>query len=100
MIERVGRSVLKDEKLPDDLLILSCEEDYDICVPFLEKGWPILIKQTFADKYISGFHFIIYFINRCGYLQFRASTKWNSYSETGVRKVGYFALRLVGMHVF
>ncbi|KAL0434562.1 UNVERIFIED_CONTAM: hypothetical protein Slati_2790500 [Sesamum latifolium] len=37
-VDRLGRSVLKDEKLPDDLLILSCEEDYDICVPFLEKG--------------------------------------------------------------
>lgn len=37
-VERLGRSVLKDKKLPDDLLILSCEEDYDACVPFLEKG--------------------------------------------------------------
>lgn len=37
-VERLGRSVLKSEKLPDDILILSCEEDYDICVPFLEKG--------------------------------------------------------------
>lgn len=37
-IERLGRSAYKDEKLPDDILILSCEEDYDACVPFLEKG--------------------------------------------------------------
>ncbi|KAL0393187.1 UNVERIFIED_CONTAM: hypothetical protein Sradi_2541500 [Sesamum radiatum] len=37
-VERLGRSVLKDERLRDDLLILSCEEDYNICVPFLEKG--------------------------------------------------------------
>lgn len=37
-IERLGRSVFKDKQLPDDLLILSCEEDYDVCVPFLEKG--------------------------------------------------------------
>jgi hypothetical protein len=37
-VERVGRSTLKDDVVPDDLLILSCEEDYEVCVPFLEKG--------------------------------------------------------------
>lgn len=37
-VERIGRSALKDGKIPDDLLILSCEEDYRICEPFLEKG--------------------------------------------------------------
>jgi hypothetical protein len=26
-------------KIPDDLLILSCEEDHAICVPLLDKGW-------------------------------------------------------------
>lgn len=36
--ERIGRSALRDDKVPADLLILSCEEDYDICIPFLEKG--------------------------------------------------------------
>ncbi|XP_065864397.1 uncharacterized protein [Euphorbia lathyris] len=34
-IEEVRISALK---IPDDLLILSCEEDEDICVPFLHKG--------------------------------------------------------------
>ena len=28
----------KDEKILDDLLILSCEEDHAICRPFLQKG--------------------------------------------------------------
>lgn len=37
-VERLGRSGLKDGKIPDDLLVLSCEEDYEVCVPFLEKG--------------------------------------------------------------
>lgn len=31
--------MLKDDQIPDDLLVLSCEEDYDKCLPFLEKGW-------------------------------------------------------------
>ncbi|CAL5337809.1 unnamed protein product [Camellia sinensis] len=37
-MERIGRSAFKDDKIPDDLLVLSCEEDYVLCVPFLEKG--------------------------------------------------------------
>ncbi|XP_040944123.1 uncharacterized protein [Gossypium hirsutum] len=37
-IERTGKSSMKDDKIPDDLLVLSCEEDYEICVPFLEKA--------------------------------------------------------------
>ncbi|KAF6176604.1 hypothetical protein GIB67_034466 [Kingdonia uniflora] len=37
-VERIGRSVTKDNKIPDDLLVLSCEEDYTICVPLLGKG--------------------------------------------------------------
>lgn len=38
-VERVGRSALKGDNIPDDLLVLSCEEDYATCVPFLERGW-------------------------------------------------------------
>ncbi|CAL1397095.1 unnamed protein product [Linum trigynum] len=37
-IERVGRSALKDDTLIDDLLVLSCDEDYEVCIPFLERG--------------------------------------------------------------
>lgn len=37
-VERIGRSALKDDNNPGDLLVLSCEEDYADCVPFLEKG--------------------------------------------------------------
>ncbi|CAA3005236.1 Hypothetical predicted protein [Olea europaea subsp. europaea] len=53
VIERVGRSVLKDEKLPDDLLILSCEEDYDICVPFLEKGAAIYSSELLLNGIVT-----------------------------------------------
>lgn len=28
----------QDKLIHEDLLILSCEEDYKTCVPFLEKG--------------------------------------------------------------
>lgn len=37
-VERIGRSTLKNDMVPEDLLVLSCEEDYEVCVPFLEKG--------------------------------------------------------------
>ncbi|KAG1326322.1 mediator of DNA damage checkpoint protein 1 [Cocos nucifera] len=37
-MERIGRSAMKEDKVPDDLLVISCEEDYSICIPLLEKG--------------------------------------------------------------
>lgn len=37
VVERTGQSRLKDN-VSEDFLVLSCEEDYAICVPFLEKG--------------------------------------------------------------
>lgn len=42
-MERIGRSALTANQIPDNLLVLSCEEDYEICVPLLEKG----IKRNF-----------------------------------------------------
>lgn len=48
-VERLGRSALKDEKLPDDLLIISCEEDYDICVAFLEKGGTVYSSELLLN---------------------------------------------------
>ncbi|KZV14940.1 hypothetical protein F511_36227 [Dorcoceras hygrometricum] len=48
-VERLGRSALKDEKLPDDLLIISCEDDYDICVAFLEKGAAVYSSELLLN---------------------------------------------------
>lgn len=28
-----------DREIPDDLLIISCEEDRDICLPFIDQGY-------------------------------------------------------------
>lgn len=33
-----SRSAVKDGEIPEEFSVLSCEEDYAICVPFLEKG--------------------------------------------------------------
>lgn len=44
-VERLGRSTLKDDMLPDDLLIISCEEDYSTLVPLLEKGNAALLGE-------------------------------------------------------
>lgn len=37
-IERIGRFTVKSDRIPDDLLVISCEEDYSLCTPLLEKG--------------------------------------------------------------
>ncbi|XP_022869087.1 uncharacterized protein LOC111388563 isoform X1 [Olea europaea var. sylvestris] len=39
----------KDHGIPDDLLILSCEEDYMMCVPFLEKGASIYSSELLLN---------------------------------------------------
>ncbi|MED6121680.1 hypothetical protein PIB30_032447 [Stylosanthes scabra] len=48
-MERLGRSVLKDNKILDDLLIISCEEDYASCVPFLEKGLMVYSSELLLN---------------------------------------------------
>ncbi|PPR99485.1 hypothetical protein GOBAR_AA21173 [Gossypium barbadense] len=52
-IERTGRSSMKDDKIPDDLLVLSCEEDYEICVPFLEKGTAVYSSELLLNGIVT-----------------------------------------------
>ncbi|XP_024022613.1 uncharacterized protein LOC21406327 [Morus notabilis] len=52
-VETTGRSALKDGSLPNDLLILSCEEDYEICVPFLEKGATIYSSELILNGIVT-----------------------------------------------
>ncbi|KAL8089518.1 hypothetical protein AgCh_039115 [Apium graveolens] len=53
-VERIGQSVLKDERIPSDLIVLSCEEDYADFVPFLGKIRIVAISffhlQMFLNK--------------------------------------------------
>ncbi|CAK7332887.1 unnamed protein product [Dovyalis caffra] len=51
-VERVGRSTLKDV-VPDDLLILSCEEDYEVCIPFLEKGAAVYSSELLLNGIVT-----------------------------------------------
>ncbi|KAG8389420.1 hypothetical protein BUALT_Bualt02G0227500 [Buddleja alternifolia] len=43
----------KNKAIPDDLLILSCEEDYKICVPFLEKGASIYNSELLLNGIVT-----------------------------------------------
>ncbi|XP_061374359.1 uncharacterized protein LOC133316601 [Gastrolobium bilobum] len=52
-VDRVGRSALKDHKIPDDLLIVSCEEDYASCVPFLEKGAMVYSSELLLNGIVT-----------------------------------------------
>ncbi|XP_043709612.1 uncharacterized protein LOC122658635 isoform X2 [Telopea speciosissima] len=51
-VERIGRSAVKDDKVPDNLLVLSSEEDYAICVPLLEKGASIYSSELLLNGII------------------------------------------------
>ncbi|KAJ0975641.1 hypothetical protein J5N97_017606 [Dioscorea zingiberensis] len=48
-IERIGRNTMKNGKLPEDLLVLSCEEDYAICIPLLEKGAKVFSSELILN---------------------------------------------------
>ncbi|XWS08661.1 hypothetical protein CRYUN_Cryun40dG0020600 [Craigia yunnanensis] len=52
-LERIGRSAMKDDKVPDDLLVLSCEEDYAVCVPFLEKGAAVYSSELLLNGIVT-----------------------------------------------
>lgn len=47
-VERIGRSAVKD-----DLLILSCEDDYDMCLPFLEKGAAVYSSELLLNGIVT-----------------------------------------------
>ncbi|GMY16516.1 pax-interacting protein 1 [Fagus crenata] len=48
-VERGQVFAAKDEKILDDLLILSCEEDHAICRPFLEKGAAVYSSELLLN---------------------------------------------------
>ncbi|CAL9158462.1 uncharacterized protein LOC135585980 isoform X1 [Musa acuminata AAA Group] len=48
-LKRIGRSEMKQDKVPDDLLVISCEEDYNICIPLLEKGAGIFSSELLLN---------------------------------------------------
>ena len=87
-LERVGRSIMKEKEVPDDLLVISCEEDYETCTPLLEKGQNHLHHTLHTiSVWESRQSANIHEYPRCHHFQHRASTKWYSHPEAGVRKV-------------
>ncbi|MCL7029697.1 hypothetical protein MKW94_025536 [Papaver nudicaule] len=45
VVEEIGRYVKNSNKIPDDLLIFSCEEDRRICMPLVKKGAAIYSSE-------------------------------------------------------
>ncbi|KAL0742977.1 hypothetical protein Bca4012_084490 [Brassica carinata] len=52
-VERVGRSVLSDNKVPENLLVLSCEEDREISIPYLEKGAEVYSSELVLNGIVT-----------------------------------------------
>ncbi|XP_068660347.1 uncharacterized protein [Aristolochia californica] len=48
-VERIGRSIMACDKMPDDLLVVSCEEDYTTCVTLLEKGAEVYSSELLLN---------------------------------------------------
>ncbi|KAL2485833.1 BRCT domain-containing protein [Abeliophyllum distichum] len=47
--QKIQSAKTKDHVIPEDLLILSCEEDYMVCVPFLEKGASVYSSELLLN---------------------------------------------------
>jgi hypothetical protein len=62
-LERLERSIMKETKVPDDLRVISCEEDYQTCAPLLERGksylhctsYTIFIEQSGQPANVHGY---------------------------------------------
>lgn len=52
-VERLCRSAMKVEVIPDNLLVLSCEEDYEVCIPFLEKGATVYSSELLLNGIVT-----------------------------------------------
>ncbi|XP_076891731.1 uncharacterized protein LOC143543250 [Bidens hawaiensis] len=52
-IERMGRSLWNNSDILEGLLILSCEEDYAVCIPFLEKGAAIYGSELLLNGIVT-----------------------------------------------
>ncbi|KAH1102649.1 hypothetical protein GLYMA_13G214200v4 [Glycine max] len=89
VVEKVGRSVFKGDTISDDLLILSCEEDYASCVPFLEKGQK-LFHSALKTCYLLKIKNTMFCICRGNGVQFRTVAEWHRYSEAGVSEASTF----------
>ncbi|KAL3827874.1 hypothetical protein ACJIZ3_016676 [Penstemon smallii] len=48
-IQNIQNAKTKDKVIIGDLLILSCEEDYKICLPFLEKGASVYSSELLLN---------------------------------------------------
>ncbi|XP_039057803.1 uncharacterized protein LOC120201214 isoform X2 [Hibiscus syriacus] len=52
-VEKISSSAMKDDKFPDDLLVLSCEEDYEMSVRFLEIGAEIYSSELLLNGIVT-----------------------------------------------
>ncbi|XP_076892271.1 uncharacterized protein LOC143543957 [Bidens hawaiensis] len=71
-------------KISDDLLILSCEKDYEVCVPFLDKG----AKVYSSELLLNGI--IIQKLDYARHQIFNAHVKMKRYAGKRMR---------IGMHI-
>ncbi|GAB2293324.1 hypothetical protein Dimus_027526 [Dionaea muscipula] len=53
VIQKLSRSLLKDDKLLGELLVLSCEDDYRICLPLMEKGVAVYSSELLLNGIVT-----------------------------------------------
>ncbi|CAL5437098.1 unnamed protein product [Camellia sinensis] len=52
VVDIIQKPAMKNETIPDDLLILYCKQDYAVCTPFLDKGAAIYSSELLLNGII------------------------------------------------
>ncbi|XP_029120756.2 uncharacterized protein [Elaeis guineensis] len=48
-LEQIESHEMKENKVQDDLIVISCEEDYEICIPFLKQGGDVFSSELLLN---------------------------------------------------
>jgi hypothetical protein len=78
---------MNEKEVAPDLLVISCEEDYQTCAPLLEKGQTYYTHHAYHTVFFSGSGHSANVPNRCECFQRGVSAKRYRHSEAGVREV-------------
>ncbi|KAL6978437.1 hypothetical protein U1Q18_020104 [Sarracenia purpurea var. burkii] len=51
-VDRIQEAAMENEMVPDDILILSCEQDHALCAPFLHRGATVYSSELLLNGII------------------------------------------------
>ncbi|XP_058210298.1 uncharacterized protein LOC131322814 isoform X1 [Rhododendron vialii] len=53
VVDRIQETAMMNKMIPKDVLILSCEQDYELCAPFLDKGAAVYSSELLLNGIVT-----------------------------------------------